>query len=54
MRVGSVSRFLPLSIACGAASLILTAGSAHAAEAAQATACPRTDQVEFEKMTWWK
>ena len=52
MRVGSVSRFLLLSIACGAASLILTAGSAHAAEAAQAMPCPQTDQVEFEKMTW--
>jgi len=39
-----------MSIACGAASL--TAGSAHAAEAAQATQCPKTDQVEFEKMTW--
>src|SRR5947207_13877771 len=28
------------------------AGSAHAAESAQATPCPQTDQVEFEKMTW--
>jgi creatinine amidohydrolase/Fe(II)-dependent formamide hydrolase-like protein len=52
MRVGSVSRFLLMSIACGAASLMLTAGSAHAAESAQATPCPQTDQVEFEKMTW--
>jgi creatinine amidohydrolase len=51
MRVGSVSQFLLMSIACGAASL-LTAGSAHAAQAAQATPCPHTDQVEFEKMTW--
>src|SRR6478736_4676113 len=52
MRVGSVSQFLLMSIACGAASLTLTAGSAHAAEAAQVTPCPQTDQVEFEKMTW--
>ena len=52
MRVGSVSQFLLMSIACGAASLILTARSARAAEAAQATPCPQTDQVEFEKMTW--
>jgi creatinine amidohydrolase len=50
MRVGSVSKFLLMSIACGAASLI--AGSAHAAEAAQAMRCPKTDVVEFEKMTW--
>jgi len=52
MQVGSVSQFLLMSIACGAASLILTAGSAHAADFAQATPCPQTDQVEFEKMTW--
>jgi creatinine amidohydrolase len=52
MRLGSVSRSLLISIACGAASLILTAGTARAADAAQATPCPRTDQVEFEKMTW--
>ena len=52
MRVSSVLKSLLISIACGAASLILTAGSAHAAQAAQATPCPQTDQVEFEKMTW--
>ena len=52
MRVGSVSQSLLISIACGAACLLLTAGPAHAAEAAQATPCPQTDQVEFEKMTW--
>jgi creatinine amidohydrolase/Fe(II)-dependent formamide hydrolase-like protein len=52
MRVDSISRVLLTSIACGAASLILIAGSARAAESAQATPCPRTDQVEFEKMTW--
>jgi len=52
MRVGSVSQVLLTSIACGAVSLILTAGSARAAESAQATPCPQTDQVEFEKMTW--
>jgi creatinine amidohydrolase len=51
MRIGPVSQFLLMSIACGAASLI-PAGSAHAAEAAHATPCPQTDQVEFEKMTW--
>src|SRR5438270_7396390 len=51
MRVSPVSRFLLMSFACGAVSL-LTAGSAHAAEAAQAAPCPQTDQVEFEKMTW--
>jgi creatinine amidohydrolase len=51
MRVGSVFQFLLMSIACGAGSL-MTAGSAHAAEAAQTTPCPHTDQVEFEKMTW--
>jgi creatinine amidohydrolase len=52
MRVGSVSQFLLLSVACGAASLVLTPGSAHAAESAQVKPCPTTDQVEFEKMTW--
>ena len=52
MRVVSVSKLLLMSIVCGAASLILTAGPAHAAESAQATPCPKTDQVEFEKMTW--
>jgi creatinine amidohydrolase/Fe(II)-dependent formamide hydrolase-like protein len=53
MRLGSISKFLLLSISCGAASLILAAGSPRAARAAaQATPCPRTDQVEFEKMTW--
>ena len=36
MRVGSVSQFLLMSIACGAASLILAAGSARATEAAVA------------------
>ena len=51
MRVGSVSHFLLMSIAYGAASLILPA-SAQAAESAQAMPCPKTDQVEFEKMTW--
>jgi creatinine amidohydrolase len=51
MRIGVVSQFLLMSIACGA-SLIPTAGAAHAAEAAQVTPCPRTDQVEFDKMTW--
>src|SRR5690349_7769207 len=52
MRVLSVSLVLLMSIACGAASLILTAGSARAADVAQAAPCPQTDQVEFEKMTW--
>jgi len=52
MRGGSVSQFLLMSLARGAASLILTAGTAHAAGSAQATPCRRTDQVEFEKMTW--
>ena len=52
MRVGSVSQFLLMLVACGAASLTLTPGSAHAAESAQARPCPQTDQVEFEKMTW--
>jgi creatinine amidohydrolase len=52
MRVSSVSRLLLMSIAFGAASPTLAAGSAHAAEPAQATPCPQTDQVEFEKMTW--
>jgi len=52
MRVGLVSKFLLMSIACSATSLILTAGSAHAADAPQATPCPKTDLVEFEKMTW--
>jgi creatinine amidohydrolase/Fe(II)-dependent formamide hydrolase-like protein len=42
-----------MSIACGAASPTLAAARpVHAAEAAQARPCPRTDQVEFEKMTW--
>src|SRR6476620_10287181 len=50
MRLGSVSQFLLMSVAFGAASLILTPGSAHAA--AQTFPCPHTDQVEFEKMTW--
>src|SRR5205823_3388786 len=52
MRVGSVSQFLLMLVAFGAASLILTPGSAHAAQAAQTFPCPHTDQVEFEKMTW--
>src|SRR5438309_9911081 len=52
MRGGSLSQFLLMSVACGAACLILTAGTAHAAASAQATPCLRTDQVEFEKMTW--
>src|SRR5438309_5324212 len=52
MRGGSLSQFLLMSVACGAACLMLPAGSAHAAEAGQATPCPKTDQVEFEKMTW--
>jgi creatinine amidohydrolase len=51
MRVGSVSQFLLTSMAFGAASL-LTAGSAHAAEPGQVSPCPRTDLVEFDKMTW--
>jgi creatinine amidohydrolase len=51
MRVGSVFQFLLMSIG-GGAGFLLTAGSAHAAEAAQTTPCPHTDQVEFEKMTW--
>ncbi|HEX5181861.1 MAG TPA: creatininase family protein [Allosphingosinicella sp.] len=50
MRIGSVSKLLLMSIAGGAASL--AAGSAHAAESAQVANCPRTDRVEFEKMTW--
>src|SRR5260221_8927196 len=52
MRVGSVSRFLLMSIAFGAASPTLADGSAHVTESGQATSCPKTDQVEFEKMTW--
>ena len=40
MRVGQVSKFLLLSIACGAA--FLTAEAAHAAQAAQATKYPQT------------
>jgi creatinine amidohydrolase len=51
MRVGQVSQLLLMSIVCGT-SVILTAGTAHAAEAEQAMPCPHTDQVEFEKMTW--
>ena|SRR5438309_1372631 len=51
MRVGPVSQFRLMSIVCGAA-LTLTAGPAHAAQSAQITPCPHTDQVEFEKMTW--
>jgi creatinine amidohydrolase len=50
MRVRSVSRCLLLSAACGAASF--TAGPAHAAQSAQAMPCPKTDRIEFEKMTW--
>src|SRR5690349_23962837 len=46
MRIGSVSHSLLMLIAGGTASLILVAGSAHAAPRAQA------DLVEFEKMTW--
>src|SRR6476646_6625138 len=46
MRIGSVSHCLLMLIACGTGSLILVAGSAHAAPRAQA------DLVEFEKMTW--
>lgn len=52
MRVGPVSRFLLMSIASGATSLILATERAHASQAAQVTPCPRTDLVEFEKMTW--
>ena len=46
-----VSQVLLMSIACGAASAILPAGPAEAAQPAQVTQCPKTDQVEFEKMT---
>ena len=52
MRRDSVSRRLMTSITGGAAYLILSAGSALAAEAAQPAACPRSDRVEFETMTW--
>src|SRR2546423_5123928 len=52
MRVGSLSQFLLMSIAFGAASPVLAARSAHASESAAAIPCPQTDQVEFEKMTW--
>jgi creatinine amidohydrolase/Fe(II)-dependent formamide hydrolase-like protein len=52
MRVGSISHSSLMLIAVAVASLILAAGSAHAAQSAQATPCPQTDQVEFEKMTW--
>ena len=45
MRVSSVSHSLLMLIAGGTASLILAAGSAHAARA-------QADLVEFEKMTW--
>jgi creatinine amidohydrolase len=51
MRIGSVSQFLLMSIVCGAV-LTLTAEPAHAAQSAQVTPCPHTDQVEFERMTW--
>ena len=50
MRGGSISKLLLMSIAGGAAAL--TAGICARCEAAQATKCPRTDQVEFETMTW--
>src|SRR5438445_4832128 len=46
MRIGSVSNSLLMLIACGTASLMLTAAPACAAP------CAQTDQVEFEKMTW--
>jgi creatinine amidohydrolase/Fe(II)-dependent formamide hydrolase-like protein len=52
MRVGSVSRFLLMSVAYCAAALLMPARSAHASGVAQAMPCPKTDQVEFEKMTW--
>lgn len=51
-QVGSVSRFLLMSAAFGAASLILAPGTAHAAPTARTQPCPHKDQVEFEKMTW--
>jgi creatinine amidohydrolase/Fe(II)-dependent formamide hydrolase-like protein len=51
MRVGSVS-FLLMSAAFCAASPAAAAPLAHAAVSAQAMSCPKTDQVEFEKMTW--
>jgi creatinine amidohydrolase len=51
MRVGSVSCPLLMFIACSVASPIFSE-SARAAEAAQLMRCPKTDQVEFEKMTW--
>src|SRR4029078_11100470 len=44
--------FSLMLIAGGVGPLILAAGSAHPPESAQATPCPVTDQVEFEKMTW--
>ncbi|HKE44121.1 MAG TPA: creatininase family protein [Steroidobacteraceae bacterium] len=46
MRIGSVSHSLLMLIVGGTASLIVGTGSA------QATPCPQTEQVEFEKMTW--
>jgi creatinine amidohydrolase/Fe(II)-dependent formamide hydrolase-like protein len=52
MQVGSVSRFLLMSVAYCAAALLVPARSAHASGAAQAMPCSKTDQVEFEKMTW--
>jgi creatinine amidohydrolase/Fe(II)-dependent formamide hydrolase-like protein len=52
MRIGPISHSSLMLIAVAVASLILAAGSAHAAKSAQATPCPQTDQVEFEKMTW--
>jgi creatinine amidohydrolase len=52
MRIRSGPHSLLMSIACGVTSLMLSAGSAHAAQSVQATPCPQTDQVEFEKMTW--
>jgi creatinine amidohydrolase len=51
MRFGSLSRFLLMPIAFAAVSLI-PAGAVQAAESGPAASCPKTDQVEFEKMTW--
>jgi creatinine amidohydrolase len=52
MRAGPVSRFLLISILIGACSPALAARPVHAAEPGQVSPCPRTDLVEFEKMTW--
>jgi creatinine amidohydrolase len=52
MRAGPVSKFLLISILVGACSPALAAKPVHAAEPGQVSPCPRTDLVEFDKMTW--